>query len=81
MPLLASASLGSWVRHVPSATVIDSGEFSVPAAGALNSAVMLLPPRSPRGFGHQVDRLRGLGRARLPLPARLPTIIAIAGRP
>ena len=35
---------GRTSRHVPSVTVIDSGAFSVPAAGALNSAVMLLPP-------------------------------------
>ena len=39
---LASASFGSKSRHVPSVTVIDSGEFGAP--GFLNSAVMSLPP-------------------------------------
>src|SRR3954466_11003708 len=47
MPLLASVSAGSWGRQVPSVPAIDRGEFAAPAAGALNSAVMLLPPFWP----------------------------------
>ena len=48
MPSLASVSFWSCSVHVPSVTVIDSGESF--AIGFLNSAVMLLPPRWPAAF-------------------------------
>ena len=49
-PSDASVSAGSTSSHMPSVTVTDSGAFRVPAGGALNSAVMLLPPRWPNAF-------------------------------
>src|SRR4051812_1342542 len=80
MPLLASASLGSYVRHVPSVTVIDSGALLVPAAGGLNSAVGLLPPGGPMGLGTR--EIAGGARAAggVPLPAVPAAIIAMPGR-